>query len=765
MTNSSSFDSNENSSWIGQSVSKLESVEKVTGTAVYTHHKTLPNMLYGKIFRSTVAHGLIVNIETSLAKSLPGVFGVYTGEDLKKVVAEPYYGPAFSDQPALALGKVRYVGEPVAVVLSHDPHVAESAVKLIEAEYKELDAIFDEVEAQTSNIFVHDELKPSGIFPDLQHLVGRKNTNLALDFHLKKGDPEQVFASAEHVFEHTFKTQPVMHTPLEPIVAVATASSGRMVIYTATQNPSFIRTDIARMLAWSESQVQIVVPFLGGGFGSKLYVKMEALVACLTLLVNLPVKISLSMEEQFYTITKHATTCKIKSAVSADGKILARKCQVWWNGGAYADIGPRVAQKSGFTAAGPYDIEHVDIESMAMYTNLPPAGALRGFGIPQLVWAYESHTDIIARELGLDPVALRSKNLLQEGMKNASGMVMRSAELEKVLARLAAKMNWDADFDTGQGTVLRGRGIGIAFKAVVAPTTSTAIVNVFADGSCAVLTSTVDMGQGSNTVLAQMVAEILTIPIERVRVVFPDTDVTPYDMGTLSSRSTFHMGHAVRLAAEDAKSKIISMAKEAGMQAIWPLLIGDIFKSKYGMQAGTVSGFGSYKPAYVSPDKLTGQSSNIAPFWMVGATGVEISVDTETGHLSIDRLVNVVDCGKVINPDAVNNQLTGATMMQLGFTLFEKMDLDNGQVTNASFADYKICGIKDLLIPIENECIETPQPNAPFGAKGVGESATFCLSPAIANALEHATGVRITSLPMTPEVVFNALNKFKKSNC
>ena len=747
---------------VGQSFPRKEARHKVTGQTNYTHHVKLPGMLIGKIFRSTVAHGKIISIDTSQAKAYPGVFAVYTSEDIKSIIPDPYYGPAFLDQPILAINKVHFVGEPVAIVLAEDPHIAENAAQLITAEYEELPAVYDEIEAMSSDIVVHDELKPSGTFPDLKHLHGKKNTNIALDYHLKRGNTQAIFDSAEHVFEHTYHTQQVMHTPLEQMVSVADAHQDQVTIYTASQSPSFVRLEIARLLGMRENQIRVKVPHLGGGFGAKLYIKLEALVVATSLLTKRPVKISLTMEEQFYTITKHPTTFKIKSAVDKNGKILARRCDVWWNGGAYADIGPRVTQKSGFTAAGPYDIENVEIESYALYTNRPPSGALRGFGIPQLVWAYESHTDQIARALNIDPLEIRRKNILKEGRPQATGTIMKGAEIEKVLESVAAKIDWSKPFDKGTGTIRRGRGIAIAFKAAVAPTTSTAIVMINADGSCILSMSSVDMGQASDTSMAQIVAEVLNLNTVDIKVSQPDTDMTPYDMATLGSRSVYHMGKAVKLAAEDAKNKLEKMAQDLNLSK--PYHFRDVFIKHYGMQAGSILGFGSFIPSYTPPDKKDGSTLNATPFWMVGGTGVEISIDTETGHITIDRLINVVDCGNPINPKIVDTQLSGAAIMQLGFSLTEKMNLDAGQVTNASFADYKIPGFNDIPLVIENEAIEAYQIDGPFGAKGVGESATFGVSPAIANAIEDAVGVRINELPMTPELIFNAMRKAQQKS-
>src|SRR5688500_7118494 len=739
---------------VGRSVPRLESWLKVTGRAEYVHNLRLAGMLYGKIVRSSVEHGRIRRFETAAAQVLAGVYRVITSKEIPQVIADPYVGPAFHDQPVLAIDKVRYVGEPVAVVLASDPHVAEEAVHLITAEYEELPAVYGEVEAMTSKAIVHDVLRPAGTFPDLKHLKDRRNTNVALDFHLRRGDAAKAMKSAARVFEHTFTTQQVMHTPLEPLVSVAESTESSLTIHTASQSPSFVRIEIARLLGWPENRVRVRVPFLGGGFGAKLYIKLEALVCVLSLITKKPVKVSLTMEEQFFTITKHASTFRIKSGVAPDGRIVARECEVWWNGGAYADIGPRVTQKSGFTAAGPYDIEHVAIDSYALYTNLPPAGALRGFGIPQLVWAYESHTDLLARELGIDAVEFRRRNLLREGRPQATGTRMQDAAIEKVLERAAALIDWRKPLERGTGTIKKGRGIAIGFKACIANTTSLAAVNVNADGSSTVYTSCVDMGQGSDTALAQIAAEVLQVATESVTVVHSDTDVTPFDMATLGSRSLFHSGNAVKLAAQDAKRQLERLRAELGLAA--DCAIADIFRKKYGMRAGSVIGAGNFIPPYTPPDE-NGQTENATPFWMVGASAVEVEVDTETGRVRVTRLVNVADVGTPINPKVVETQLSGAAIMQLGFTLHEKMQFDaEGQLRNVSLAEYKIPGMLDVP-PMVNEAVVAEQRTGPYGAKGVGETGTFGVSPAIANAIHDAVGVRLTSLPLTAEAIYQAL--------
>jgi CO/xanthine dehydrogenase Mo-binding subunit len=325
-----------------------------------------------------------------------------------------------------------------------------------------------------------------------------------------------------------------------------------------------------------------------------------------------------------------------------------------------------------------------------------------------------------------------------------------------VLETIAERMSWSAPFDRGNGMLRRGRGLALGMKAVISPTASVAIVNISADGSIIVSMNTVDMGQGSDTAMAQIAADALVVDAQTVRIVHPDTDVTPFDVGTLGSRSMFHMGHAVRLAAEAARAKLAALAAEAGLPAGTNYPPSEVFKQRYGMQAGNVIASATYVPTYQPPDKDTGMSENVTPFWMIGGTGAEVEVDTDTGHVRVTRLVNVADCGTPINPGIARTQLSGAAIMALGAALFEAMQTDAGQVTNASLADYKIPAMHDIP-PMHNELVAATQGNGPFGAKGLGESGSFSVAPAVANAIDDAVGVRLTTLPLTPEAVLRAL--------
>lgn len=763
---------------VGRSVPRLESEAKVTGRVEYIHNLELQGMLYGKIVRSVLAHARIVSIDTTEAEAVPGVKRVVTAQDVRTVTAVDYVGPAFLDQPVLAIDKVRFVGEPVACVIATDERAAQAAAELVDIEYEELPAVFDELEASRDDApVVHDHVEASASFVDLKGLPDVRDTNVNLHYKLRRGDVEQGLAAADHVFEDTFRTSPSVHATMEPFVAVgAVEDNGAITVHSACQNPSILQVELARLFDVPENRIRIRTAFLGGGFGAKLYPKLEPLVASCAVLMQRPVRIALTMDEQFVTLTRHATTITLKTGVNDDGRIVARACDVTWNTGAYADIGPRVAQKSGFTAAGPYDIDNVSIDSKCVYTNLPPAGAFRGFGIPQLAWAYESQADMIARALGIDPLDFRERNVLRNGREHATGTVMKGVATEEILLGLRESMGWDDPLpESDDPTVRRGRGVAIGLKAVITPSTSVATVTLSGDGSAQISCGTTDMGQASTTAYAQIVAEALGLEAEDVAVLHPDTRVTPYDMGTLGSRSLYHNGNALLRAAAEVKEQLVGFAarqldvapgdielSEGGVVTREGdrLSIREVIAGHFGMQAGNVIGRGSFTPQYTKPDRETGQSPDIAAFWMVGGAGVEVSVDTETGRVVLDRMVVLGDSGRVINPEVVRSQFTGAAIMQIGMARTEQFHHENGQQTSTGLAYYKVPGILDVPRDLEGIVVEVPmEGDAPFGAKGVGETGSFAVACAIANAVDDATGARVTSLPLTDERIWSALQE------
>jgi len=462
----------------------------------------------------------------------------------------------------------------------------------------------------------------------------------------------------------------------------------------------------------------------------------------------------------------------IRSGATRDGRLVARQVQVWWDTGAYADIGPRICQKSGYTAAGPYRIPHVSIDSYCVYTHHPPAGAFRGFGIPQLVWAYESHTDTLARRLALDPLEFRRRNLLRSGDLQATGTVVRHAGLLEVLDAAAQRMPFAR---SRAGHLARGVGIAVGMKAVLTPSTSVAVVHMYGDGSLGVAASTVEMGQGAETALSQIAATELGVPLGRVRVLQPDTDVTPFDTLTAGSRSTFHMGNAVRRAAEDVRLQLLDRAArllEAPLDLLAVedggvvtregprrrLAFREIMEKTFG-QGGTLVGRGEDLSHARHLDPATGQSDQVTAFWFAGAAAAEVEVDTETGEVRIPRLVCAADVGKALHPRMVEGQIRGAAVMQLSQTLFEAVATQDGQLLNPNLIDYKALTAAEAPERLEAVIVEVPHPDGPFGAKGVGESGTFAVAPAVANAIADATGGRPRDLPLTPERILKVLRE------
>ena len=760
---------------VGRTVPRLESEAKVTGTVEYIHNLELPGMLHGKLVRSLHPHARIVAIDDTAALEVPGVRRVVTSEDVRRVTATDYLGPAFDDQPVLAIDKVRFVGEPIACVLADDPHAAARAVELVDVTYEELPAVFDAVEAMQDDApIVHEHIRASASFADLKALGDRYDTNVALEYRLRHGDVDAGLARADHVFEDTFTIHPTVHAAMEPYISLAeVGGDGRITVHSATQNPSVVQVILARLFDVPENRIRVRTAFLGGGFGAKLYMKYEPLAAVCAVLARRPVRIALTMDEGMLTLTRHGATLTLRTGVNDDGTMVARACEVTWNTGAYADIGPRITQKSGSTAAGPYDIEHVSIDSRCVYTNLPPAGALRGFGIPQVTWAYESQADLIAHRLGMDPLTFREHNLLRNGRPHATGTILVGTGTEQVLGELRRAMRWDEPLDPGGGTRRRGRGVAIGIKACITPSTSVGLVSLGGDGSCRIQCGTVDMGQGSATAYAQIVAEVLGLRAEDIEVIHPDTRVTPYDMGTLGSRSLYHMGNALHQAASQVRDQLLDFAAsylevarddlELSEAAVVSrdgsrTSLRELVAARFGMQAGNIIGHGTFTPSYTKPDPETGQSDDITAFWMVGGTGAVVSVDTETGELEIERLVVAGDSGRPINPDIVRSQLSGAAIMQLGMSRSEEMEYDGGQLTNTGLAYYKVPGILDVPAQLYALPVEFPlEGDAPFGAKGIGETGSFSVAPALANAIEDATGRRITSLPLTDERIWQAL--------
>ena len=768
---------------VGTSVDRRDAFQKVTGRALHTGNLEPPGLLHVAVLRSPHPHARIVRIDKSGAEASPGVAAVLTGADIAAMPGiTPYHGPAFADQPVLAIDRVRHEGEQVVAVAAESRRAAEAALERVEVEYEPLPVVLDVLDAIKPDApIIHEEVRPSGAFADLAHVKAGERSNICYHYKLRKGDVDQAFAEADRVFEDVFTAPPAQHVPMEAHVSLAYVDEGgRINIYTASQSPSFVRGELARMLGVPMNRIRVRVPYLGGGYGAKLYNKLEPLVTLLAMKTGRPVKYSLSREEEFQTVTKHGVVVKLKTAVKGSA-MTARKCEVYWDTGAFAEIGPRIVHKSGYTSAGPYKIPNVSIDSYCIYTNKPPAGPFRGFGVPQVIWAYDSQMDIVARGLGRDPVEFRLEHALEEGDLFVTGTPIHACGLKESVQRAAEAVGWGQPREAASGTKRRGKGIACGVKAVLTPSISGAIVILNADGSANILSSTVEMGQGSESALAQIAAEELGISHDKVHVVQPDTDVTPYDTISAGSRSTYHMGNAVRMAAAKVKAELFEAV--AGKLEIDPadleavdgrvfvrgaeergMTVTEAFMAKYGSLGTTIVGEGLCQPVVTPTDPETGLSEKCTEYWFASASAVEVEVDTETGRLEVLQFHAAGDAGTAINPKYCEQQLVGAATMHLGLTLFEQMVFQDGQLLNGSLLDYQIASIKDVPPTCNPIVVEVPHKDGPFGAKGIGETGALTVAAAVANALEDAVGVRVRDMPLTAERIYQALKAAGKVN-
>ncbi|HEX9787601.1 MAG TPA: xanthine dehydrogenase family protein molybdopterin-binding subunit, partial [Candidatus Binatia bacterium] len=754
----------------------------VTGRAQYLADMTVPGMCHGKILRSPYAHARIKRIDAAKALKVPGVMAVLTRDDiLHDEGIEPFYGPVFKDQTIVATEKVRHVGDPVAAVAALTVDAADEALGLIEVDYEELPAVLDVHESlKPGATLVHDSVKlPASGFADLAEIKPVEGTNVCTHFKLDRGDIQQGFADADHVFEDVFTLPATQHSFLETHACIASFDpGGRITVWATTQNPFVVRTQLANIFKVPVAKVRVIVPYLGGGYGGKVYPKVEPITVSLARKAGRPVRVVLSREEVFYTITKHAAVIRMKTGVKKDGTLVARECEIHLDTGAYAEIGPRVAKKSGYTAAGPYRIPNLKIDSYSVYTNKPPAGAFRGFGVSQSAWAVESQMDIIAAALKIDPLELRKKNGYDEGDRFVTDETLRAVGLKECLDEVAKSIGWDSAGFKGsrvQGSngsnIRRGKGLACMIKATITPSISCAVVKLNEDASLSIYAGTVEMGQGSETVLAQIAGKELGIPLPTIQVLGVDTDVVPYDLTTSSSRSTFHMGKAVQLAAQDILRQLKQIvAKEyavpedkitfADGKIRLPetaLDYSEAMSKRFGMQGGTLVGEGQVK---TSVKDEFGEKSTSA-FWFLAAGAAEVEVDTDTGKFKLIKYAAAVDVGKALNPLGCRQQLNGAAITGIGQAMFEEIVYDNGQLINPNLVDYVLPSLGDMPAVIDPICVEVPDRNGPFGAKGIGESALIPVAPAIANAIYDAVGVRIKDLPIKAEKIYLGLEQRK----
>ncbi len=746
----------------------LDAVERVTGRVPYTIDVALPGMLHARVLRSPQPHARIARIDTSRARRVPGVAVVLTGADLAALpIGRVTYGPIFRDQPILALDRVRYVGEPVAAVAAADLDAAQEAIEAIEVEYEGLPAVFDvETALAPGAPLVHEERPPLGqTFADII-VDPAASGNVCNHFKLRKGNIEAGLREADEVFEDVFRSPAVQHVPFETHACLADVRSGRVTVWSAAQIPFSVRAQLAEIFGIPQARVRVIVPTLGGGYGAKTYPKIEPLTAVLAAAARRPVRLHLTREEEFVTVTKHAAEIRLRTGVRRDGTIVARQSTCYFNTGAYADIGPRLIKNGGFATAGPYHIPHVWVDSYAVYTNLPPAGAFRGYGVNQAAWAYESQMDMIAERLGIDPLELRMRNLLTDGQSVMTGEPMVDAHFRELLADSARWIGWEGPRSERRGRIARGKGLACIIKASVTPSTSTASAKLNEDGSLDLLTSSVEMGQGVRMTLARLAAERLHIPVERINVTTPDTDITPYDQQTSSSRSTHSMGNAViravdeigrallRLAAEELEIAVDDLELAAGSVRVKgspdrAIAYGDLVRRT---RSGNILGSATFRTeGGLDPETGLGVGS---VHWHQAAGAAEVAVDLETGKVDVLRYHASVYAGRVINPVQAELQTEGNVAFGISQALFEEMVFDGGQLRNANLGDYMITSVEDMPRELGLGVLEHPEAN---DIHGIGETSLPPVMAAIGNAVANAIGVRISDLPITPEKVLRSL--------
>jgi carbon-monoxide dehydrogenase large subunit len=761
---------------------RVDAREKVTGAAQFADDLQFgPGLLHARIKRSPHPHALIKKIDVSKARALPGVKAVVTGEDFPR-----YIGLYLQDRFIFCRDRVRYVGDPVAGVAAVSQQIAEKALDLIEVEYEPLPGVFDpEVGASPDAPILHPDLEKYTV---ANFIFPQPGSNISNHFRIRKGDVDAAFKECAAVVEHTYRIPHIQHVPIEPHIAVARVEeNGKVTLWGSSQSPFAQRNLIAMALGKSQSDVQVVAPYVGGGFGCKAWVSMEALaVAIATKVVGRPVKLLLTREEEFYTaFVRQGLVAHFKMGCAEDGRLLAMDNKLYWDAGGYTEYGVNITRASGYSSSGPYDVPNVRTDSYCVYTNHPVGGPMRGFGMPELHSGLEQCIDELALEIGMDPVSFRKLNCLQTGDTLVTGMPMHTTGLPECLERTAEGINWGYKEPPSAPNKRRGKGIALMWKAPAMPPNagSSAKVQMNEDGTVTVSVGGQEIGQGCFTVAAQMAAAALGVPYENVRVATPvNTDYTPYEWQTVASRLTWSMGNAVVNAARDARRQILEVVAQAWNENIDDLDIidGQVVSYKteesvplkniavYGIAkpgdqgwiGGPVVGRGNFMPTYVTGlDPQTGQGPRAVVHYTTGAQAVEVEVDMDTGRVEVLRGVAAFDVGKAINPDMVRAQMEGGFVQGISTALFESLKLKEGVLQNPSFTDYRIATSSDAPRDIQAIIVECAQDDGPYGARGIGEHALVPTIPAIANAIYDAIGIRVGAPPYTSEKVYLAMQE------
>ena len=760
---------------VGQSLPRLETREKMTGEAKYTDDLYRPHMLLGAILHSPYPHARILSYDVSKARSLPGVHAVVTGDD----IGRHYMGPFIKDEPALAKDKVRYIGEPVAACAAVDIETARRALQLIEVEYEEIPAVFDPQEATRSSApLVHEDLAKY-----VKTFECERSGNILATIFMSEGDVDKAWASCDVIVEGVFESQAQNHAYIEPSSALAEVdSNGKLTIWSGNQSVFRVQANVAETLNLPMSSVRCVTPRVGGAFGGKMESTVQPLTALLALKARKPVRVTLTREDEFEMVrSRHPSRIWIKTGAKKDGTIVARDIDILLDGGAYADDSPGVAGFAGLASRGPYRIPNVRVRSRAVYTNKLRAGAFRGFGGPQIAFAGETQIDEIAEKISIDPIEIRIKNATKPGEPFLLKQTLVSGGMIECLERVRDASDWARKRKETSGTRRdTRRGIGIAAMAQISGLLAAgAIVRILEDGTAVLSTGAVDNGQGSDTVLVQIAAASLGLRVDQISFTIPDTDASPYNWGTTASRVTYTVGRAVKAAALEAVERLKRIAcdmfecdladvelRPGGKMGIAgvpgkELTFTAISSYAHWVSGGPIVGSNSfvYDGEAFDPKRsiITGFPFGKMGVWIFAAQAVEIEIDEKTGKITPLAIWSAHDVGKAINPGAVEGQIEGGVVQGLGYALFEEMVWDGGKLVNPSLMDYKIAGAPDVPLDIHPIIVESPEPDGPFGAKGIGEPPIVGIAPAINNALGNALGLRLDKLPLTSERVLRAL--------
>lgn len=775
------------SKYIGVSVPRVDGVKKVTGAAKYVGDMKWPRMLYAKCVKSPYAHAKILSIDVSAAKALKGVHDVITGD---------YYtkrgGLYLEDKNFLAVNTVKFCGEPVVAIAAETPEIAEAACDLVKVEYEPLPVINNPMEGMAKDaVLIHPELHTYKVVPIFHP---QAHTNISHHHIIRKGDADAAFKYAEehpdeyYITEHEYHVPHVQHTPIENHIAVAQYEpDGKCTVWASCQSPYAVRQALSATFDIPLNKMRIISPYVGGGFGAKAGTTIEGIIIPLAMhSKGRPVMMEYTREEEFVnSYVRQGLYTKIKTAVrKSDGKFLAVQNDFYWDGGAYTEYGVNIVKASGFASTGPYEFDNVKTDAYCVYTNNPVGGPYRGFGMCEIHFGIEQNIDEVAKEIGMDPIEIRRVNGLAPGKSTGTGEIMKSCGFLEALDQVAEAIEYDKPCDAPSGPhKVRGKGIAGGWKSPSQPTNagSAAIIRMNEDGTFFLMTSGHDIGQGSDTALTQIAAEVLCCDPSKFTIRTGDTDHTPYEWQTVASRITYCAGNAIKLAAEDLKEKLLDLAqiklgyikRELYLEDGWiinrnhpesrmpmsDLALGLAFEDGSGY-GGPAIGVGTFTlPNNINYDPATGYSPKPAAFWTTAVAGAEVEVDTETGIIEVKKMVESCDPGHIVNPELYKAQVEGGMMQALGTVLFEELKLKDGKVLNKSFVDYKIPTIDNAPETFIAMGVEHPEETGPYGARGIGEPAMVPGAPAIANAIYNATGCRFTEMPITPERMLKALQE------